>query len=61
MSDATPSLRPVIEGFARSLVMASRLPPEGARNVVLEEARDVDFDSSTRVIEEIRPRPHQGH
>jgi hypothetical protein len=61
MSDAIPSLCPVIEGCARSLVTASRLPAESARNVMLEEARDADFDSSTRVIEEIRPRRHQRH
>ena len=41
--------------------VAAGLTRHGARNVVLEEAWDVDFDSSARVIEEIRPRRHQRH
>jgi hypothetical protein len=56
MSGAIPSLRALTRGFARGLGVTGRLPAKGARDVVLEEARDVALDGFARVIKEISPR-----
>ena len=61
MSGAIPSLRVVTGGFARGVGVSSRLSAKGARNVVLEEARDVDLEGFARVIKEISLRRGQRH
>jgi hypothetical protein len=41
--------------------MARRLPAKGARNVILEEMRDVGGERSAHIIEEIRARRRRHH